>query len=424
MRHDQSTTVNVRGTYYHPMIFLALAMWCSEEFYVKAAIVLRDYFGRDSNRREQFRLLFYFQKLNRNEIELRNNTRGWIDAASFCHEYRNLCLHSFLKHKSYDTLFSKIEGQLSLHPVEVRESLMNEPRMLRGVYFHPLLFLPLAHWIGKEFYVDWFRFVFSIFLNDDDDNDRDVIFTSISRLIPENCCNDNDDNVTITQEHCSKDIVTKRENPEPSFDWLQATDTVCEQIHQVRQVFEDLKFITTDFWTEKPALSPSNTISVGTSGSSNIIFNILIITNREGMYYGYRFKSANINTVVGLPMFRDKDVCIKLWFVSDSSVKTNDALEFVTEKRITNLSGSSNDLDDRVLQSVFNLSGLYELDIWFIQKALDLLKKGGTRIKIHKARCEFNTHIGQQTSRIAIEAYSQIRDYAIQAAPDRSTPNS
>ncbi|KAL4122762.1 hypothetical protein QTP88_015037 [Uroleucon formosanum] len=32
----------VGGTYYHPILFLALALWCSEEFYVKAAIWLMD----------------------------------------------------------------------------------------------------------------------------------------------------------------------------------------------------------------------------------------------------------------------------------------------------------------------------------------------------------------------------------------------
>jgi len=214
---DQSA---VGGTYYHPILFLALALWCGEEFYVKAAILVNGFFNRSVERRALLDRTFALKTTVINEhcaysitplqtlivpidselsqsqlltlqipttyessrvmhagFELLVDDHKWFNASKFCYKYadQQKRLQYFSKTNSFPRLVEHIRQNLQLDPVRDCSDAVDGESIEYGTFYHPLLFLALASWISLEFYVKTAHIVFAYFSSYDHDESMKML---------------------------------------------------------------------------------------------------------------------------------------------------------------------------------------------------------------------------------------------------------
>lgn len=217
----------ISGTYFHPILLLALANRCSEEFYVKAAIVVNAFFDRTAERRALFNRTFAvkcaendamtavssrqtttdsaadntsreiiptdsdtvspFSSLRmpstsrdvpKYDLTPSNNTtrlmyaglellvdeRKWFNALKFCNKHtNNKRLIDFSRDKKIANLIEHITTNLQIDPVRLSLEKFEKNSPNYGTFYHPLLFLALASWVSVDFFIKSSKIVFMSF---------------------------------------------------------------------------------------------------------------------------------------------------------------------------------------------------------------------------------------------------------------------
>ncbi|XP_025205964.1 uncharacterized protein LOC112602222 [Melanaphis sacchari] len=199
---DQSA---VSGMYYHPILFLALASWCGEDFYVKVAIAVNSFFNQTAERRALFDRTFSLKPVdlpardNDNcvdtpypllqgyrmimyagfELQLLDKNK-YINASSFCYKYSNpqKSLKMFSKSAKFIQLIKHLKLILNLNPVYDQHN-VNQRSPEYGTFYHPLLFLTLTSWVDSDFYIIASKIVFAYLLSDVGDI-TDIISNNVS----------------------------------------------------------------------------------------------------------------------------------------------------------------------------------------------------------------------------------------------------
>ena len=190
---DQSP---VSGTYYHPILFLKLAIWISEEFYVQVAFTIHQFFNKSAERRLKLKKLLSCNVLentpppnfvdeiscineNKEEVKLRKinyagfellvNEENWFNASKFCLRYSNQNLNHIFEQKKYaKNLFDYLKSVVFDNEHEAfRESLTKDRSSpLYGKLYHPILFVRLAIEVSLEFYIKVSKIVLAHFNRD------------------------------------------------------------------------------------------------------------------------------------------------------------------------------------------------------------------------------------------------------------------
>jgi hypothetical protein len=221
------------GTYYHPILFLAFVMWCessNHELYVKASLIVLEYFNNAERRKLLNTLLnsiktinlnsYIVQSLNCNSetddsdqdqdqqvplseeheqppantvtvYNTRNqysiilyaclkvivNQKGWCNATKFCAS-NNKQLRDFERLPNFKEVVRCLDKVLKRRPVMY----LDDNFYARGKYYHPIMFLKLASWVNVDYYEMVATFIMEHYPT-----------TSSSKII--------DDNNEITNDH-------------------------------------------------------------------------------------------------------------------------------------------------------------------------------------------------------------------------------
>ncbi|KAK2574865.1 hypothetical protein KPH14_013111 [Odynerus spinipes] len=158
------------GTYFHPVLFLALASWCSHEFYIKTCIIANDFFTRTAERRKMFASNFGVNEedtyvTTKETIDpasreilyagfnLKLNRRGFFNATKLCRQ-KGTRLYNFIRLESYIDFCNYVKNMYKINVVDFSSAnLSTRFDSTQGTYFHPILFLKLAAWLSAEFYI-------------------------------------------------------------------------------------------------------------------------------------------------------------------------------------------------------------------------------------------------------------------------------
>lgn len=163
------------GTYFHPLLFLALASWCSHDFYINSCIIVNDFFTRTAERRKMFASNFKVnekdtylsiekgeigksEELSEKEIlyggfNLSMNNRGFFNATKLCSQ-KGMKLYKFTRLESFTEFCDYVKDKFNINVVDsLSSNLSKRFDSAQGTYFHPILFLKLAAWLSTEFYI-------------------------------------------------------------------------------------------------------------------------------------------------------------------------------------------------------------------------------------------------------------------------------
>ena len=173
----------VSGIYFHPILFLKLAIWLSEKFYVQVACVINQFFNKSAERKLKLQKLLNLQdsslqivetisyKEKNGEIkkyrkinydaaagfELYIDGDYWFNASKFCDKYSKLNLYKLFERQNYTKkLFDYLKKKVFNNKHEAfKESITKDKiNVLYGKRYHPILFLRLAIEIDDlEFYI-------------------------------------------------------------------------------------------------------------------------------------------------------------------------------------------------------------------------------------------------------------------------------
>lgn len=171
------STINApeAGTYCHPIIFLSVAMWCSNKCYVTSATIVSDFFNRNVVRRDQFTRLFEIidvpisQKVV--EFELAVDANRWL-AIIFCIQNgKKITNFEHFEHK-HNVLITELIDCLTHvygHTETKYSNILLASDFGHHKYYHPILFLRMAALVSDELYVKTLRIAFASLLGLVDD---------------------------------------------------------------------------------------------------------------------------------------------------------------------------------------------------------------------------------------------------------------
>lgn len=166
----------VSGTYCHPIMFLAIAMWCSHEFYVKAAVIVNAFFNKTVQRRRLMELndewyddtaldvMGHLRRVRYAGFSLLVNSHNWFNATKFCTE-NGKYVYNFERYKNVQDLIAHVKSVTKEHPTRFCPGECTSDYY--GTYYHPILFLRLAAWVSDEFYVKASQIVLAHFTGDE-----------------------------------------------------------------------------------------------------------------------------------------------------------------------------------------------------------------------------------------------------------------
>nr|WIE95390.1 hypothetical protein [Microctonus hyperodae filamentous virus] len=152
------------GTYMHPVLLLAVAMWCSPRMYVEAALVVIDYFNNgDEKRKQEMKVKLLPRNFDPNDIQesstevtyagcqlLMDPVTRWFNASKFCIK-NGKQLPNFERTENIKETLSYLTTLLKKN-VSYRKGL-NKTKTDYGTYYHPIMFVRLASWLSVEFYL-------------------------------------------------------------------------------------------------------------------------------------------------------------------------------------------------------------------------------------------------------------------------------
>nr|WIE95312.1 hypothetical protein [Microctonus hyperodae filamentous virus] len=152
------------GTYMHPVLLLAVAMWCSPRMYIEAALVVIDYFNNGGeSRKQEMKVKLLPRNFDPNDIQenstevtyagcqlLMDPVTRWFNASKFCttndkrltHFERNENVKETLSYLT-NLLGKNVSYQIGVHKIEANY----------GTYYHPIMFVRLASWLSVDFYL-------------------------------------------------------------------------------------------------------------------------------------------------------------------------------------------------------------------------------------------------------------------------------
>nr|WIE95396.1 hypothetical protein [Microctonus hyperodae filamentous virus] len=152
------------GTYMHPVLLLAVAMWCSPRMYVEAALVIIDYFNNGGEARKQEmkeKLLprnFDPSHIQESTTEvtyagcqlLMDPVTRWFNASKFCAKNGKRLDH-FERYENAKETLTYLTNLLKKN-VSYKKGL-NKTKADYGTYYHPIMFVRLASWLSVDFYL-------------------------------------------------------------------------------------------------------------------------------------------------------------------------------------------------------------------------------------------------------------------------------
>lgn len=156
------------GSYFHPVIFLSLASWCSYELYIKACIIINDFFTRNADRRKLFARNFNvnekdtylsiervndsIREISYGEFKLQLTERGMFNATKFCSEM-NIKIENFISLKSSVEFCKYVKDKYKIDIIEYSKTSFPINSPIQDICFHPILFLRMAAWVNFELYI-------------------------------------------------------------------------------------------------------------------------------------------------------------------------------------------------------------------------------------------------------------------------------
>nr|WIE95440.1 hypothetical protein [Microctonus hyperodae filamentous virus] len=159
--YEYSDAETFSGTYMHPVLLLAVAMWCSPKMYVEAALVVMDYFnnGGETRKRMMKEKLFpknFDPRETVNEVTyagcsiLIDPVTRWFNASKFCTTHGKR-LGYFERTDNIKETLSYLTKLLDKKVSYHKDGDKAAPNY--GTYYHPIMFLRLASWISVDFYL-------------------------------------------------------------------------------------------------------------------------------------------------------------------------------------------------------------------------------------------------------------------------------
>lgn len=156
------------GKYCHPIIFLSVAMWCSNKCYVMSAMIVSGFFNRNADRRAQFTCLLEIidvpisQKVV--EFELAVDANRWL-AIIFCVQNgKKITNFEHYEHK-HDVLITELIDCLTHvygHTVTKYSDILLASDFGHHKYYHPILFLRMTALVSDELYVKTLPIAFAL----------------------------------------------------------------------------------------------------------------------------------------------------------------------------------------------------------------------------------------------------------------------
>jgi hypothetical protein len=171
------TTHLAFGTYYHPIIFIDIAMWCRPEFYVKASLIVLEYFNSNVERARKLEILFkrkptsgaagydWFPMNGENSITMPMSVAGEPHFTDFAYAGINVTMKNNWGNATkltcrYNKQLCDFEKMIDVKTImQYLTMILQEPatktvnlNIVKGVYYHPILFLKLSCWVNIDFY--------------------------------------------------------------------------------------------------------------------------------------------------------------------------------------------------------------------------------------------------------------------------------
>nr|WIE95388.1 hypothetical protein [Microctonus hyperodae filamentous virus] len=161
---EYSNAETFSGTYMHPVLLLAVAMWCSPRMYVEAALVVIDYFNNGGEaRKQEMKEKLLPRNFDPSHIQesttdvtyagcqlLVDPVTRWFNASKFCIK-NGKQLPNFERYENAKETLSYLTTLLKKN-VSYKKGL-NKTKSDYGTYYHPIMFVRLASWLSVDFYL-------------------------------------------------------------------------------------------------------------------------------------------------------------------------------------------------------------------------------------------------------------------------------